>query len=45
MVGEDVRENHMIFISNDRKHDVPFVKLCNEMYHKQTSKERAINNL
>ena len=33
-VGEEVREDHLIFISEDRKHDVPFVELCNDMLHK-----------
>ena len=33
-VREDVREDHLVFISNDRKHDVPFVELCNKMLHK-----------
>ena len=38
-VGEDVREDHLIFISDDRKHDVPFVELCNAMLHKHYQKK------
>ena len=41
-VGEDVREDHLIFISTDRKHDVPFVELCNDA--SKTSRRRTINN-
>ena len=38
-VGEDVREDHLVFISDDRKHDVPFVELCNELTHKYYAEE------
>ena len=29
-LGENVREGHLVFISDD-KHDVPFVEKCNEI--------------
>ena len=32
-VGDDVREDHINFISNDKKHDVPFVEMCNTWLH------------
>ena len=32
-VVEDVREDHHVFISEDRHHDVPFVELCNNILH------------
>ena len=38
-VGEEAREDHLIFISEDRKHDVPFVELCNDMLHKHYQDE------
>ena len=30
----DVREGHLKLISDNRKHDVPFVELCNEILHR-----------
>ena len=38
-VGEDVREDHPILISDDRKHDAPFVELCNQILHKHYQKK------
>ena len=32
-VEDDVREDHLVFISDDKKHDVPFVEKCNEILH------------
>lgn len=32
-IDNDIREDHFTFISNDIKHDVPFVELCNSMIH------------
>lgn len=31
--GDDIREDHLVFISSDKKHDVPFVELCNIKLH------------
>ena len=31
-VNEDVREDHIILLTNDKKHDVPFVELCNSLH-------------
>ena len=31
-LGENVRD-HLVFISDDKNHDVPFVKKCNEILH------------
>ena len=28
-----VREDHLVFVSDDKKHDVPFVERCNELIH------------
>ena len=33
-VGEDIREDHLTFISDDKNHDVPFVEHCNDILHK-----------
>ena len=38
-LDEGVREDHLIFISEDRKHDVPFVELCNNELHKHYQDE------
>jgi len=32
-VGADVREDHIVFISDNKKHDVSFVEKCNEILH------------
>ena len=33
-VEDDLREDHTVFISNDKKHDVPFVEYCNDILHR-----------
>ena len=33
-VEDRVREDHFVFISDDLKHDIPFVEICNSMIHK-----------
>ena len=33
-VDAELREDHLIFISNDLKHDVAFVEVVNEKIHK-----------
>ena len=33
-VEDDIREDHIDFISNDKKHDVPFVEYCNDILHR-----------
>ena len=38
-LGEDIREDHLIFISDDKLHDVPFVEHCNEILHKHYGNE------
>ena len=30
-LGGNVREDHLVFISDDENHDVPFVEKCNEI--------------
>ena len=32
-VRDEVREDHITFVSDDKKHDVPFVEKCNEWIH------------
>ena len=32
-VEDDIHEDHIVFISNDKKHDVPFVKYCSDILH------------
>ena len=32
-VEDDIREDYIVFISNDKKHDVPFVEYCNDIFH------------
>ena len=32
-VKEDVREDHLTFITDDKNHDVPFVEYCNNLLH------------
>ena len=34
-VEDRVREDHFIFISDDLKHEIPFVEICNSMIHKR----------
>ena len=41
-IGEDVREDHITFINDDKKHDVPFVELCNSWLH-QHFKEQGLS--
>ena len=31
--GEAIREDHLVFISDDKLQDVPFVEICNEILH------------
>ena len=38
-VAGDVREDHITFISDDKKHDVPFVEKCNEWMHEHYRNE------
>ena len=38
-VNEDVREDHITFITDDKKHDVPFVELCNSQLHEHYKRE------
>ena len=38
-IGDDVPEGHLVFISDDKKHDVPFVEKCNEILHQHYVKE------
>ena len=33
-VEDDNREDHIVFISNDKKHDVPFVEYCSDILHR-----------
>ena len=33
-VEDDIREDHIAFISNDKKHYVPFVEYCNGVLHR-----------
>ena len=37
-----VREDHFVFISDDLKHDIPFVEICNCMIHKHYYTDRNI---
>ena len=32
-VSNEIRENHLVFISDDKKHDVPFIEKCTEIFH------------
>ena len=32
-VSNEIRENHLMFISDDKKHDVPFIEKCIEIFH------------
>ena len=32
-VSNEIRENHLVFISDDKKHDVPFIEKCIEIFH------------
>lgn len=43
-VGLDIREDHLVFISDDKKHDVPFVERCNEILHQHYADEGLIIN-
>ena len=38
-VGDDIREDHLVFFSDDKQHDVPFVEKCNEILHEHYLKE------
>lgn len=38
-VNGDIREDHITFVSNDKKHDVPFVEKCNEWMHEHYREE------
>ena len=33
-VEDDIHEDHIVSISNDKKHDVPFVEYCNDILHR-----------
>ena len=33
-VENDIHEYHIVFISNDKKHDVPFVEYCNGIFYR-----------
>ena len=30
-IGENIQEDHLVFISDDKKKDVPFVEQCNDI--------------
>ena len=32
-ISKDVREDHLVFISDNKKHDMPFVEKCSEILH------------
>ena len=34
-VCNEIWEDHLVFISDDKKHDVPFIEKCNEILHHQ----------
>ena len=38
-VANEIREDHLVFISDDKKHDVLFVEKCNEILHHHYVKE------
>ena len=38
-VNEDVSEDHITFLPDDKKHDVPFVELCNSRLHEHYAGE------
>lgn len=38
-VGENVQEDHLVFLLDDKKHDVLFVKKCNEILHQHYADE------
>lgn len=43
-VNQDVNEDQIIFLMNDKKHDVPFIELCelcNSHLHKIYTEERV----
>ena len=33
-VEDDIREDRIVFIFNDKEHDVPFVEYCNDILHR-----------
>ena len=33
-VEDDICEDHIVFTSNDKKHDIPFVEYCNDILHR-----------
>ena len=44
-VGNEIREDHLMFISDDKKHDLPFVKKWNEiLYHDYVKEGLQINH-
>ena len=43
-VGNEIREDHLVFISDDKKHDVPFVEECNEILHHHSLEEDLKSN-
>ena len=43
-VGNEIREDHLVFISDDKKHDVPFVEKCNEILHHHSLEEGLKSN-
>ena len=41
-VNDEIREDHITFLSDDKKHDVPFVELCNSCLHKHYKNEGLV---
>ena len=41
-LGDNIREDHLVFISDDKTHDVPFVEKCNEILHDYYAEEGLI---
>ena len=39
-VNSDIRKDHLTFITDDKKHDLRFVELCNERLHASYKEER-----
>ena len=43
-IGDDVQEHHLVFISDEKKHDVPFVEKGSEILHSHYLQEGGIIN-
>ena len=44
-VNDEIREDHIVFVSDDKLHDVPFVELCDSRLHEHYKNEGYILNM